>query len=95
MLNEQLVRASAVLAVLDYTQLKSISDEEVRQAIMAVGKSVPLYALVNKFDQKDRNSDDEEQVRALISGTLMQGGIAPESLSGFLNVGLSGKQGAS
>lgn len=80
MLNEQLVRASAVLAVLDYTQLKSISDEEVRQAIMAVGKSVPLYALVNKFDQKDRNSDDEEQVRALISGTLMQGGIAPERI---------------
>ena len=80
MLNEQLVRASAVLVVMDYTQLKSISDEEVRHAIMAVGKSVPLYALVNKFDQKDRNSDDEEQVRALISGTLMQGGIAPERI---------------
>ncbi|HGY3718387.1 TPA: clamp-binding protein CrfC [Citrobacter gillenii] len=80
MLNEQLARASAVLAVMDYTQLKSISDEEVRQAITAVGKSVPLYALVNKFDQKDRNSDDEEQVRALISGTLMKGGITPERI---------------
>ncbi|KNC12962.1 hypothetical protein AC791_00085 [Klebsiella sp. RIT-PI-d] len=77
MLNEQLARASAVLAVMDYTQLKSISDHEVRQAISAVGKSVPLYALVNKFDQKDRNSDDAEQVRALISGTLMKGLIAP------------------
>lgn len=77
MLNEQLARASAVLAVMDYTQLKSISDEEVRQAIAAVGKSVPLYALVNKFDQKDRNSDDEEQVKALISGTLMKGSIHP------------------
>ncbi len=77
MLNEQLARASAVLAVMDYTQLKSISDHEVRQAISAVGKSVPLYALVNKFDQKDRNSDDAEQVRALISGTLMKGMIAP------------------
>ncbi|TKV23964.1 clamp-binding protein CrfC [Citrobacter sp. wls613] len=80
MLKEQLARASAVLAVMDYTQLKSISDEEVRQAITAVGKSVPLYALVNKFDQKDRNSDDEEQVRALISGTLMKGGITPERI---------------
>lgn len=80
MLNEQLARASAVLAVMDYTQLKSISDEEVRQAITAVGKSVPLYALVNKFDQKDRNSDDEEQVRALISGTLMKGSITPERI---------------
>lgn len=77
MLSEQLARASAVLAVMDYTQLKSISDEEVRQAIAAVGKSVPLYALVNKFDQKDRNSDDEDQVRALISGTLMKGSINP------------------
>ncbi|MBM3071559.1 clamp-binding protein CrfC [Enterobacter sp. RHBSTW-00994] len=77
MLSEQLARASAVLAVMDYTQLKSISDEEVRQAISAVGKSVPLYALVNKFDQKDRNSDDEEQVRAMISGTLMKGNISP------------------
>jgi replication fork clamp-binding protein CrfC len=28
MLSEQLARASAVLAVMDYTQLKSISDEE-------------------------------------------------------------------
>ncbi|WP_252496437.1 IS1 family transposase, partial [Escherichia coli] len=43
MLNQQLARASAVLAVLDYTQLKSISDEEVREAILAVGQSVPLY----------------------------------------------------
>lgn len=77
MLNEQLARSSAVLAVMDYTQLKSISDEEVRQAISAVGKSVPLYALVNKFDQKDRNSDDEEQVKAMISGTLMKGNISP------------------
>ena len=38
---------------------------------------MPLYALVNKFDQKDRNSDDEEQVRAMISGTLMKGTISP------------------
>jgi predicted GTPase len=75
-----------VLAVMDYTQLKSISDEEVRQAIMAVGKSVPLYALVNKFDQKDRNSDDEEQVRALISGTLMKG-ISPEESIRFRQCG--------
>ncbi|WLI75273.1 clamp-binding protein CrfC [Kosakonia sp. H02] len=80
MLNEQLARASAVLAVMDYTQLKSISDEEVRRAISAVGRSVPLYALVNKFDQKDRNSDDEDQVRALISGTLMKGNINPAQI---------------
>ena len=80
MLNQQLARASAVLAVLDYTQLKSISDEEVREAILAVGQSVPLYVLVNKFDQQDRNSDDADQVRALISGTLMKGCITPQQI---------------
>ena len=78
MLQEQLAQASAVLAIMDYTQLKSISDEDVRRAILGVGKSVPLYALVNKFDQKDRNSDDETQVKALISGTLMKGTIEPD-----------------
>ncbi len=77
MLQEQIARASAVLAVMDYTQLKSTSDEEVRLALAAVGESVPLYALVNKFDQLDRNSDDEDQVRALIAGTLMKGAIDP------------------
>jgi len=80
MLSEQLARASAVLAVMDYTQLKSVSDEEMRLAISAVGRSVPLYALVNKFDQKDRNSDDAEQVRTLISGTLMKGYINPSQI---------------
>ena len=77
MLQEQLTQASAVLAVLDYTQLKSVSDQDVRNAILGVGTSVPLYALVNKFDQKDRNGDDEEQVKTLISGTLMKGIVEP------------------
>ncbi len=80
MLEDQLNRASAVMMILDYTQLKSISDEDVRQAVASVGKSVPLYALVNKFDQKDRNSDDEDQVRALVSGSLMKGVISPEHI---------------
>lgn len=80
MLNEQLMRASALLVVMDYTQLKSISDQDLRQAIAAVNQSVPLYALVNKFDQKDRNSDDENEIRALISGTLMKGLISPQHI---------------
>src|SRR5258707_301866 len=56
------------------------ADEEVREAILAVGQSVPLYVLVNKFDQQDRNSDDADQVRALISGTLMKGCITPQQI---------------
>ncbi|AYN27929.1 clamp-binding protein CrfC [Buttiauxella sp. 3AFRM03] len=77
MLQEQLAQASAVLAVLDYTQLKSVSDEDVRKAILGASSSVPLYVLVNKFDQKDRNGDDEAQVKTLISDTLMKGVIEP------------------
>ena len=78
MLNQQLAQASAVLAIMDYTQLKSVSDEEVRRAIQRVSKSVPLYILVNKFDQKDRNSDDESQIKAMVAGTLMKGSIEPD-----------------
>jgi len=75
MLNEQLAQASAILAIMDYTQLKSVSDEEVRLAIQRVSKSTPLTILVNKFDQKDRNSDDASQVKAMVAGTLMKGTI--------------------
>ena len=39
LLSERRIVASAVLAVMDYTQLKSISDEEVRQAISAAVRS--------------------------------------------------------
>lgn len=75
MLNEQLAQASAILAIMDYTQLKSVSDEDVRQAIQRVSDAIPLYVLVNKFDQKDRNSDDESQVKTMVAGTLMKGTI--------------------
>lgn len=78
MLSEQLMWALVMLVMLDYIQLESISDEGVRQATMVVGKSVPLYALVDKFDRKDHNSDDEEQVWALISSASMQGGVSPK-----------------
>lgn len=78
MLNEQLAQASAILAVMDYTQLKSVSDEEVRLAIQRFSKSTPLTILVNKFDQKDRNSDDASQVKAMVAGTLMKGTISAD-----------------
>ncbi|PHI32246.1 dynamin family protein [Budvicia aquatica] len=72
MLDDQLGKASAVLLVMDYTQLKSTSDADVRQSVAAVGQSVPLYVLVNKFDQKDRHGDDEQQVKAWVAGSLMK-----------------------
>lgn len=82
MLRDQLKKASAVLAVLDYTQLKSDADQEMRKNLEDVAKVTGdrLYALVNRFDQKDRNSDSSDDVRKYVSSTLMKGLIAPERI---------------
>lgn len=74
MLKEQLGKASAVLAVLDYTQLKSEADAQVRQDLAEIASVAKgrLYALVNKFDQKDRNGMNEDEVRNFVHG-LMHG----------------------
>lgn len=75
MLTEQLKKTSAVLAVFDYTQLKSDADEQVRAEIKSIAKlhTGRLFALVNKFDQKDRNGDGKEAVQTLVADTLMSG----------------------
>lgn len=75
MLKEQLSKASAVLAVLDFTQLKSEADAEVRKELEEIASVAEgrLYTLVNKFDQKDRHGDNEEQVKAFVAESLMQG----------------------
>ncbi|WP_341645300.1 dynamin family protein [Thauera sp. SDU_THAU2] len=80
MLKDQLKKSSAVLAVLDYTQLKSDADAQVRENLMEVSDTAKgrMYALVNKFDQKDRNSDDEVTVKRCVAQTLMKGAIAEE-----------------
>lgn len=72
MLEDQLNKASAVLAVLDYTQLKSDADEQVRDEIYRVSAVVEdrMYVLVNKFDQKDRHSDDGTQVKSFVVDEL-------------------------
>ncbi|MFJ4453087.1 dynamin family protein [Pseudomonas sp. NPDC089392] len=73
MLKEQLKKASAVLAVMDFTQLKSDADEQVRKELDEIADIAEgrLFALVNKFDQKDRNSDNAEQTRAFVAESLM------------------------
>lgn len=82
MLKEQLSKASAVLAVLDFTQLKSDADTEVRkelEEIVGVAKG-RLFTLVNKFDQKDRHGDTEEQTKVFVAEDLMQDLIQKESV---------------
>ncbi|WP_172424932.1 dynamin family protein [Vandammella animalimorsus] len=77
MLKDQLRKASAVLAVLDYTQLKSDADADIRQELEHIAETAGerMYALVNKFDQKDRNSDDAATVKKYVAHTLMQGTV--------------------
>ncbi|QEY64993.1 dynamin [Metapseudomonas lalkuanensis] len=73
MLQDQLKKASAVLAVLDFTQLKSEADEQVRQELEIISETCRgrMYAVVNKFDQKDRHGDSAEQIQAFVADTLM------------------------
>ncbi|HCD4900116.1 TPA: dynamin family protein [Escherichia coli] len=64
MMRDQLQKASAVLAVMDYTQMNSKADEEVRKELNAIADvSVGrLFVLVNKFDEKNRNGDGADAV---------------------------------
>lgn len=91
MLEEQLGKASAVLAVLDYTQLKSDSDEALRNQLLDISRVTKdrMYVLVNKFDQKDRNSDDasatKKHVNQLLRGEVSDSHIFPvSSQQGYL-----------
>lgn len=80
MLKEQLDKASGVLAVMDFTQLKSDADAQVREQLLEILNVAEgrLYVLVNKFDQKDRNGDSEEQTKALVANDLMESKISKD-----------------
>ncbi len=82
MLKDQLKKASAVLAVLDYTQLKSDADNDVRSNLLAVADTAQdrMYALVNKFDQRNRNSDGPDEVKQYVSQTLMRGILSADNV---------------
>lgn len=82
MLGDQLKKASAVLAILDYTQLKSEADAAVRQQLLLIENVAKghIYTLVNKFDQKDRHSDNEDEVKSYVFNDLMVGKIAANSI---------------
>jgi len=82
MLSEQLAKASAVLAVLDYTQLKSDADAQIQAELKEIAGIAEgrMYALVNKFDQADRNSDSADDIRRFVADTLTQGRIGFDSI---------------
>ncbi|QOW47989.1 hypothetical protein G0028_18275 [Acinetobacter piscicola] len=80
MLQDQLKKASAVLAVMDYTQLKSEADAQVREDIQSIAHTAKnrIYALVNKFDNCDRNGMKEPEVKTFVEG-LTEGVIKQEN----------------
>ena len=73
MLQEQLSKATAVLTVLDYTQLKSQSEQELRDELLAIAEHSGdrMFALVNKFDERNANSDNETQTRQYVAKNLL------------------------
>ncbi|EEY7918966.1 dGTPase [Escherichia coli] len=72
MMRDQLQKASAVLAVMEYTQMNSKADEEVRKELNAIAdvSAGRLFVLVNKFDEKDRNGDGADAVRQKVPAML-------------------------
>lgn len=80
MLKDQLEKASAVLTVLDFTQLKSEADDEVRRQLQSIYQQCQdrLFVLVNKIDQHDRNSDSIEDIKSYIANHLMDKAVSPE-----------------
>ncbi|EMV2322704.1 dynamin family protein [Escherichia coli] len=72
MMRDQLQKASAVLAVMDYTQMNSKADEDVRKELNAIAdvSAGRLFVLVNKFDEKDRNGDGADTVRQKVPAML-------------------------
>ena len=73
MLKEQLSKASAVLAVMDYTQLKSDADAQIGIALEQISGVAKdrIYAIVNKFDQKDSRGDEADEVKSRVAKDLM------------------------
>jgi GTPase SAR1 family protein len=80
LMQAQLQEASAVLAVLDYSQLKSTAEAELRAALQRIAPHAKgrMFAVVNKFDEKTANDDDENQTREFVSRTLLHGLVPSE-----------------
>lgn len=71
---QQLKRSSAVMVVMDYTQLKSQADADIREELEKLPKveKERLFALVNKFDQKNANGDDQETTKNIVCNDLLR-----------------------
>lgn len=79
-LKEQLSKASAILAVIDYTQRGNDADKELRDFLDGVleEKADRFYVVVNKFDQRGANdSSDTAKLCVQIASQSFQGKVKP------------------
>ncbi len=70
----QLKRATAVMLVIDYTQMKSEAEAAVREQVESIREQLDknrLSVLVNKFDQANATSMQKEEVQEYVASTLM------------------------
>lgn len=70
---ERLQHADAVLVVLDYTQLKSEAEAELISELKEISCHAEgrMFALVNKFDREDANSDNAEATVHYVAQKLL------------------------
>jgi GTPase SAR1 family protein len=71
---DQLKKASIVVAVLDYTNLNSEADEYVRSTIETVQETVGnrIFVLVNRFDQRTSNNMNKEETIRFVENKFFQ-----------------------
>ena len=81
-LDAQLQKASAVLTIMDYTQLNSEAEYQVREALNRIAEQAEdrLYVFVNRFDQKDSNGMSEREVSNYVSRKLFEGRVPVERI---------------
>ncbi len=79
---QQLKRSSAVMVVMDYTQLKSQADADIREELEKLPKVEKnrLFTLVNKFDQKNANGDNEDTTKKIVCNDLLKDRIHYENI---------------
>lgn len=79
---DHLEKSSAVIIILDYTQMNTEAEVEIRQSLYEIPYAARnrLYVLVNKFDQKDRNGMSAEALRSYVAAQLFEGKIDKEQV---------------
>ena len=75
MLDDQLQKASAIISVLNYTQLGTQADDALRQQLIDLGHVAQgrVFTLVNRFDEKGPRDPSSEEVKTLVSDNLLKG----------------------